>query len=526
MHSGRTTTVETPSIGNECATEGFRIGDVKTEAGGFLDGLTSLLAVLPPASLSQDILASELKLKSLQEAIQSGLGTPAPESAAKQQRPATLPAPPSATATSLSGAPEPTSIAQEAPTITTATPPVILTASSTEPILNFNPLETVDERQLEKLHAVEAYNSAVAAIKSKHEEGRRDASKHLRSLRIKSRDEGKLGNRSFHKILDDGDAAHELEISSDEEEGVETEAREQGRTPATNAHIAAATPAIGGDSSIPRNQIPVPPGEIVVRVAVHLPHAPAHVSEEWLLLGSQKLSELRDTLFCLVETNLKNVEREENLRRSATGAPLLSLSKPWAYFYIEGTFYVDKRSPDTTDLSEGIRSHLRKNGISAPLHPIPSPASRPLGSFTTDFTTASMHETAFEDIWVRLGSGAAGLYCHQGGCEHLIVFQDVRAYDTSIDPQYVHQYPVKVRNPGVKLSRKRQCEACALRPAHKVTQGDRSAPHTPYFWCKECFGQMHYDEEGKALYTDYKVFPYHMDYLTVIMHEKNFRRKV
>jgi len=34
-----------------------------------------------------------------------------------------------------------------------------------------------------------------------------------------------------------------------------------------------------------------------------------------------------------------------------------------------------------------------------------------------------MEDTRFDSLWLRLGAGAANLYCHQGGCEHLLSFQ-------------------------------------------------------------------------------------------------------
>jgi hypothetical protein len=34
-----------------------------------------------------------------------------------------------------------------------------------------------------------------------------------------------------------------------------------------------------------------------------------------------------------------------------------------------------------------------------------------------------MERTTFSELWLRLGSaGAANLYCHAGGCEHLLSF--------------------------------------------------------------------------------------------------------
>lgn len=501
-----TATVEAPSLGNEGATEGFRVGDLKVEARGFLQGLTSLLSVLPPAPAPQglDLLTSDIKVQSLQEAIQTALGASDFESSELENPPESPPRRRRA-ARSAAEQPQPPTRHQNTAAATQAAPP--REPPPSEAALESNPLDTGGKRQLEKLQTIEAYNAAVAGIRMKHEAGHAVASQRLRALQIEPQDAVKLGNRSFHDMI------HQTQVAEPEnalEEVDEMSEGDQSTLPAPT--LTAATGA------------QVPAEEVVVRVAVHLPQAPAHVSEEWLLVGSQRLTELRDALFCLAETNLKNVEREENARRSVTGAPLLKLSNPSAYIYIEGTFYVDRRHPEAVDLSEGIRADLRKNNISAPLHPLPGPAARPLGSFTTDFTVASMHDTLFEDIWVRLGNGAAGVYCHQGGCEHLVVIQDVRAYDPAIDPQYISQYPFRVRNQGATLSRKRDCEACGLRGANKVTEGDRLVPHTPFFWCEECFRQMHYDEEGRALYTDYKVFPYQIDYLPPVLHEKRAGR--
>jgi len=50
-----------------------------------------------------------------------------------------------------------------------------------------------------------------------------------------------------------------------------------------------------------------------------------------------------------------------------------------------------------------------------------------------------------------------------------------------------------------------------------VTYEDKNVPHTPFFWCNECFKLMHYDAEGQALYTDFRVFPYTHDYQPMLM---------
>ena len=56
--------------------------------------------------------------------------------------------------------------------------------------------------------------------------------------------------------------------------------------------------------------------------------------------------------------------------------------------------------------------------------PSPCPhALRPAAGLPpADFSAARMEASRFGDLWLRLGSGAANLYCHQGGCEHLLTF--------------------------------------------------------------------------------------------------------
>ena len=41
-------------------------------------------------------------------------------------------------------------------------------------------------------------------------------------------------------------------------------------------------------------------------------------------------------------------------------------------------------------------------------------------------------------------------------------------------------------------------QVCSTRVARKVTYDDRAAPHSPFFWCEECFMLMHYDQQVSA----------------------------
>lgn len=59
--------------------------------------------------------------------------------------------------------------------------------------------------------------------------------------------------------------------------------------------------------------------EIILHVAVHVPHAPAHLSEEFLVMGSQGLTALRDAIYCLTDANLSAVDEQVQLHMTHLG---------------------------------------------------------------------------------------------------------------------------------------------------------------------------------------------------------------
>jgi snRNA-activating protein complex subunit 3 len=42
-----------------------------------------------------------------------------------------------------------------------------------------------------------------------------------------------------------------------------------------------------------------------------------------------------------------------------------------------------------------------------------------------------------------------------------------------------------------------------------VTINDKLAPENPCFFCENCYGPLHYDDQGNVLYDDFYVFPYY-----------------
>lgn len=99
--------------------------------------------------------------------------------------------------------------------------------------------------------------------------------------------------------------------------------------------------------------------EVVIHIAVHLSQTPAFVSEEWLVLGSTPLTALRDSIYCVMDANMKNVEKDFNSTRAREGIGREDLFDNRAYMYFEGTFYEDMRCAPNHELSGSILEFLR-----------------------------------------------------------------------------------------------------------------------------------------------------------------------
>jgi len=100
-------------------------------------------------------------------------------------------------------------------------------------------------------------------------------------------------------------------------------------------------------------------GQVVLHVAVHLSQSPAFVSEEWLVLDSTPLIALRDSMYCVMDENMKNVEREFNKTSEQEGDPKEALVDRRAYFYMEGHFFEDRRCEPENEISAPILEFLR-----------------------------------------------------------------------------------------------------------------------------------------------------------------------
>ncbi|XP_062579566.1 snRNA-activating protein complex subunit 3-like [Saccostrea cucullata] len=146
------------------------------------------------------------------------------------------------------------------------------------------------------------------------------------------------------------------------------------------------------------------------------------------------------------------------------------------FFYIEGCFYNDFRDSGAIDYSQVIRDWAK------------DPA-REIGAMQT----ASMEDTSFLDLTLRLGQPY--VYMHQGDCEHLIVFSDIRILSPQ-DTQDIREYPLVTHK---RLKNQTKCRVCQMHASRWMAYNSEHAPEDPSFFCEQCFRSLHYDQHGNKI---------------------------
>jgi len=215
----------------------------------------------------------------------------------------------------------------------------------------------------------------------------------------------------------------------------------------------------------------IDPNEVVLSIAIYH-HKKQLKTQEFLVLGSQKLSMLRDKIKCvshlLPEPNSKS-----------------------GYFFFENVFYDDMRDPNNIRYSTTVIEW--------------ADAKRAVERETTamfQYTARLMEDTIWADLRVRVG--VPYLYCHQGNCEHRVIITDIRLL-TRDDERNIHAYPLRIFQSKI---RRKKCVICDIYPATRLTYGDELSPQNPCFFCERCYRPFHYSFEGNLL-RPYQVFDYH-----------------
>lgn len=196
-----------------------------------------------------------------------------------------------------------------------------------------------------------------------------------------------------------------------------------------------------------------------------------------VLLGRRPLSDLRDRIAC-------NNDHDMRVDVShAPDAPPAAAAKevfPSGFLFINNTFYVDTRE-GCVDNSAVIRTWARRKGIG-------------------DFPVQDMCSVNLEDIVIKLGHPE--VYVHQGACEHVFTFSEVRCV-TVRDPLRRRHYPC---HSAVTHNQTIYCTTCAEFGAKWIVSGCRRVPFDPAFFCDTCFRQYLYKDGTKI--GEFKAYAY------------------
>ncbi|KAK3162807.1 hypothetical protein QOZ80_1BG0094070 [Eleusine coracana subsp. coracana] len=234
---------------------------------------------------------------------------------------------------------------------------------------------------------------------------------------------------------------------------------------------------------------PVAHPEVILCVEVYEKRYGSVKSQEFLVLGSQFLTDLRDSIYCLTDNLTKQAGQHDHS----------------GYFLIEDTFYNDTRHCSATDYSKPILDWLQNSSeevsekwdaiTSGVLKKRQKDLLRGLSiSNVPEFKSKRMQRIRFSDLQFRLGAGY--LYCHQGNCKHMIVIRDMRLIHPD-DTQNQADYPL----PTFQLQRRLQkCSVCQIYAATKMTVDDKWALNNPCYFCIKCYYLLHYKEDGPLLY--------------------------
>ncbi|KAL9644172.1 hypothetical protein ABK040_005636 [Willaertia magna] len=262
-------------------------------------------------------------------------------------------------------------------------------------------------------------------------------------------------------------------------------------------------------------------GEVILQVAIYHPIRNAKV-QEFLVLGSQSLTDLRDCIYCLNDY----IPGGQSIRSG--------------YFFIENVFYNDMRLETNIEYSKEIIQWLdsyervlaNTEGIvdqSSTLNLLASASNTTTGfpllasgaNNTGNSSTASgdnnnttmtnnnkyltrkMEDYTFYDLSLRLNEPY--IYCHQGNCMHYIVFTDMRLICEERDQMNIYAYPIRIFQAKPK---RRKCGICEIYQAKWVTYNDKHIPEDPSFFCDSCYRQFHYGHDGQLLYGDFEVYRY------------------
>ncbi|KAI7829134.1 snRNA-activating protein of 50kDa MW C terminal-domain-containing protein [Kickxella alabastrina] len=234
-------------------------------------------------------------------------------------------------------------------------------------------------------------------------------------------------------------------------------------------------------SGVAPDATPVADDEVILSVCFYNTRSSSSKMEEYLVLGSQSLTVLRDAFYCISDFLVSHRDEAiENTKDKKVSS---------SYFFIENTFYNDMRSPTATDYSRVIMEWAN------------DPERQEKNPKLSGLQSRLMDGARFLDLSIRLKQPYT--FVHQGDCEHVMIFTDLRLLGPK-DDQFVENYPKQIFR---TRHMRHKCRMCSAYPAQYVTKNDFHSGMSPCYFCEKCYTPFHFDNEGNKL-LEHDVFPY------------------
>ncbi|TKR68156.1 hypothetical protein L596_024177 [Steinernema carpocapsae] len=194
---------------------------------------------------------------------------------------------------------------------------------------------------------------------------------------------------------------------------------------------------------------------------------PVKAEYKYVVRGETTLHELRDKFICSADFCTMVPDHED-----ATESSVYHVEQyPSNFLFIHDTFYLDMRKPNAKDIAQVVREFMHRN--------------KPEFGVTH---VADMEGVKIKDLVFRLGFPYN--YTHQGSCEHLFQFTDLRLMNAQ-DEERIFDYPFKVFD----ISKIPKCAACKMNTPAFVVQNSDRLPDTLMLMCNVCFKTFHYEND-------------------------------
>lgn len=207
--------------------------------------------------------------------------------------------------------------------------------------------------------------------------------------------------------------------------------------------------------------------------------------QEIEIKASDSLLALTEEIYCLSRRAANDLLVESSL---------IEITKSSSFLFIEGVFYDD-------ELDEN--SHARPSDIYFEAFKVvgnTSNSANILVSNPPSVQRASLKSTSWMDLKVRLNTPY--LFAHLGGCEHVIVINQIRAANPTDGNDLV--FPQVTQSLRV---RRRKCRVCEVYAGTKMLINDKLMPENPCIICEKCYEGFH--GTGQQWYQDFEDVPYY-----------------